>query len=99
LGKTGGLSQFASVHGADTYESLKWGENWKTDFLSSMGDSSTRAVVNLDNIGDPVTAAGRGAGAAGDPMDWELSQIYQNRDWWGRIDWYKGGREVSNPFQ
>ena len=31
--------------------------------------------------------------------DWEILQIYQNKDWINRTTFYYNGSEVTNPFK
>lgn len=103
LGKTRGLDEFASKVGAKNYRDLKWGTRtgrWQDDFLQALYDDGTKLHVNLDDIeGGPWQAVTRAAARRGDPMDWELYQIYQSPDRWKNITWYEGGSPVTNPFE
>lgn len=55
-------------------------------------------LFNLDGVKvwDGVSRASRGAGGA---TDWELLQVFYNKDWWSKIKWYKDGKAVANPFE
>lgn len=93
------LDDFARTQGAETWKQFAKAEpqQWKALFLEVMKDANTEGLFNLAgvNVWEGVTRASRGMGGA---TDWELLQIYQNREWWPRITWLDGGIPVPNPF-
>lgn len=100
LGKTIGLKEFAATHGAETYRTLKWSaEGWRGKFLDAMADEGTQALVNLDDVGDVMSAVSRGQMKGSIAMDFEMYSIWANRQWWSRIRWFKNGKQVANPFE
>jgi hypothetical protein len=95
------LDKFAAKHGGQKV--LQLAEDpmqWKQTFLKVMNDPNNKIKFNLRGISDPLDSAARGATLRGGATDWELTQIYSNKDWWPRIEWYDHlGRQVPNPFK
>lgn len=71
---------------------------WKGRFYDVMNDKNSEILFNLDGVDvwGGVTRASRNSGGA---TDWELLQIYTNKNWWSRIKWIKDGKPVANPFE
>jgi hypothetical protein len=60
---------------------------------------STRVYFNLDGGVDVWAGVQRAASGRGGATDWELLLIKQNPDWWDRIEWFRDGVKVANPFK
>jgi len=74
------------------------GASFKRDFLNIM-NSGRQVRFNLTGIDDPWAAVSRVSRKQGRGYtDWELFQIQQNPEWWSRIQFYKNGGKVPNPF-
>jgi hypothetical protein len=95
------LDKFAEKHGGKKV--LQLAEDpmqWKLTFQKVMNDPNNKIKFNLRGITDPLESAARGSTPRGQATDWELAQIYANKDWWPRIEWYDHlGRIVANPFK
>ena len=107
LGKSIGLDEFAAATGGQTWK--VWAKDammsadpaaWRGAFSGVMANEKNAILVNLNGVeGGAWGALGRAAANRGGAMDWELRQIYEHKDWWGRITFYKGGKVVPNPFK
>ncbi len=100
LGVEDHLDDFTRRNGAESWK--QWAKddpmNWQSKFYDVMNDADAEVLFNLDSVDvwGGITRASRGAGGA---TDWELLQIYSNKDWWSRIKWIKNDAEVPNPFK
>ena len=100
LGLDKHLDNFATAHqGKKVLQLAKAPMNWKPDFTKLMNDPNSEVFFNLKDVdvwpGLSRAASGKGFGAT----DWELLQIYTNKDWWPRIKWINElGIQVPNPF-
>ena len=94
------LDDFSRNQGADSWKVWAKGDPmaWKGKFYDVMNDKKSEILFNLDGVDvwGGVTRASRNAGGA---TDWELLQIYSNKEWWSRIKWIKEGKPVPNPFK
>ncbi len=99
LGISEHLDAFASKQGASTWKSFPDPLNWKATTTEKLADPSTKILFNLDGPVETWAGAARAARGRGGATDWELLQIQQNPQWWGTIEWWKGGAKVGNPFE
>ena len=99
LGIEDHLDAFARRHSALTWKQFveDHPENWKSTFLRFLNDPVVSVFLNLDGV-DVWRGIARAAVNRGGATDWELLQIKQNPEWWPRISWIKGDRNVLNPF-
>lgn len=103
LDQSGSLAKFASEVGGQTFNAWQ-GNDFQANFLKNLNDPNNRVSFDLTGIDNPyaaVTRVARNGGAIGGEAgytDWELYQIYMNRDTWSRITWYNKGGVVDNPF-
>ena len=101
LGLDTHLDDFAKLHnGKKVLQLAEDPVNWKGDFYKLLSDPNAQIKFNLTNVdvwpGVTRASSGKGFGAT----DWELLQIYSNKDWWPRIKWFDAlGNEVPNPFK
>ncbi len=101
LGLDTHLDDFAKLHnGKKVLQLAEDPVNWKGDFYKLLSDPNAQIKFNLKNVdvwpGVTRASSGKGFGAT----DWELLQIYSNKDWWPRIKWFDAlGNEVPNPFK
>lgn len=101
LGLDKHLDDFATSQGGKKVLQLaKDPMNWKSDFYRLMSDPNQQVCFNLKGVdvwpGVTRASSGRGFGAT----DWELLQIYSNKEWWPRITWIDElGNVVPNPFK
>lgn len=99
------LDIFAMDRSAASYKDWPGSSPWYKQLQGFIADGTTRIHVNLDGIDDPISYAK--SGAAVDPTDvggrgftrWEMNQLSNSPDAWGRVSWYRGGRKVDNPFE
>ncbi|GEM_PF-4218897 len=103
LGVREGLEEFAEGVGAQSWR--KWGgDDFVYNFMDVMNDSSRKIHFNLTLPGgkqiDHWAAVLEGSGglSRSRATSWELTQIYQNPQWWDRITWWHNGEKVGNPF-
>jgi hypothetical protein len=97
LGKNIGLVEFAdSLHARTWNDFTPEGKvAWKQGVLAELNDVNTKIIVNLDGIESPWKNLAKPTNG----FEWELSQIYQNPEWWKRITWFQDGGVIDNPFQ
>jgi RHS repeat-associated protein len=73
-------------------------DNWKSYFLDKVSHPDNQVKFNLDGV-DVWGGVQRSSSGRGGATDWELLQIRSNPEWWNRIEFYKNGELVPNPFQ
>jgi len=66
--------------------------------LEALADSNRQIHFNLDGV-DVWAGVQRAASGRGGATDWELLQIKQNPQYWERIQFWKDGRPIQNPFR
>ena len=98
------LYDFAKKIGGITWKDLTRqnpGREWRDLVSEVIHDPTKRVAVNLDGIDNAYEAARKGVTAVPDMTltDWELGQIYSNKEIWGSIDFYSGGKQVPNPWK
>lgn len=71
---------------------------WKGKFYDVMNDKRSKILFNLDGV-DVWGGVTRGSRNARGATDWELLQIYSNKEGWSRIKWIKDGKSVAKPFK
>jgi hypothetical protein len=100
LGKSLGLQQTAEKIGARTLLSE---EDWQGSVSKLIQDPNSNIAVSLDNLpgatpyAQVMNSVSVGLAGRGQPLDWELAQLYQA----GRlptVTFYSGGSAVENPF-
>lgn len=100
LGLDKHLDAFSKRVEGSTYK--EWAKTdplkWKGYFIDELNNPANKVSFDLTdvNVWEGVSRAARGAGGA---TDWELLQIRQNPEWWGRITFYNEGKVVPNPFK
>lgn len=99
LGLSDYLDEFASSNGATTYKDFENPMNWKEEVLKAINDPNTDILVNLDGIDSPYLSIQRAASNTGGATDWELLQIRNTPEAWSKIQWFKDGITVPNPFE
>ncbi|MGW5155248.1 polymorphic toxin-type HINT domain-containing protein [Nonomuraea wenchangensis] len=97
------LQDFADRVGAKSYHDWpSGGDNWVREFKEYLKDGNTTIHFNLDGISDAKATAAKGVGIDpifdGHATAWELAQIKSKPSTWSRVKWYRGGKEVPNPF-
>jgi hypothetical protein len=103
LGVNEYLDDFADAEGAQTWKD--WANpsaSFESEFRRVIGDPTTQVKFNLQGVDNPWSAVQRVASLSTDASvtDWELSEIYQNPEWWDRITFYNGaGNPVPSPFK
>ncbi|QDU79258.1 hypothetical protein Pla110_09640 [Polystyrenella longa] len=65
--------------------------------MRALHDPETEVLFNLDGV-DVWDGLSRATSGRGRATDWELLQIYQNRDLWNQVRGILNGIEVGNPF-
>jgi hypothetical protein len=103
LGVNEYLDDFADAESAQTWK--EWAnpnESFESEFRRVIGDPTTQVKFNLQGVDNPWSAVQRVASLNPNASvtDWELSEIYQNPEWWDRVTFYNGaGNPVPNPFK
>jgi hypothetical protein len=98
LGLSEYLDDFANMFGADTWKNFPNPNNWKSGVLDALNDPSRTIYFNLDGV-DVWAGVQRAASGRGGATDWELLQIKQNPQSWDRVQFWKDGQQVPNPFK
>lgn len=99
LGIDNHLDDFARIHGADTWKNFDDVVDWRPQVFDKLADPNQRVLFNLDDV-DVWGGVNRAASGRGGATDWELLQIYQNPHLWNNnIEFWKGGKRTSNPFE
>ena len=80
------------------WEQLPNPENWRAGVLDKLADPNTPVHFNLDGV-DVWKGVQRASSGGGGPTDWELLQIKQNPEFWHKLQFWKDGTPVENPFQ
>ena len=93
-----GLDAFAIARGATTWKQLPDQANWRSGVLQKLADPQTQVHFNLDGVNVWPGLSRAASGRAG-PTDWELLTIQQNPQFWGTLQFWKGGQPAANPFQ
>lgn len=86
------------MRGATTWKDLPDPGDWKSGVLEKLADPGTTVHFNLDGL-DVWGGVQRAASGRGGPTDWELFMIQQNPQFWGSIQFWRGGASAQNPFQ
>ena len=97
MGLDSGLDAFAEARGATTWKDFEDPLNWQSGVINKLADPNTTVHFNLDNV-DVWQGISRAAAGNGGATDWELSQIYQNPQWWDTTQFWQNGILVPNPF-
>ena len=98
MGLDSELDAFAQARGASTWKQFSNPENWRSGVLEKLADRNTPIHVNLNGV-DIWSGVQRAAAGRGGAMDWELLQIRQNPQSWSKINFWRNGAVVRNPFQ
>ena len=93
------LDGFAENNGAKTWKDLPDPTNWKQGVIDALHDPDTDILFNLDGVDNPWSAVMRASSGRGGATDWELFQIKNTPEAWGRVIWYLNGEIVPNPFE
>jgi RHS repeat-associated protein len=98
LGLGDRLDAFAAEQGAGTWKLFPDPMHWKMTMLDKLADPNVTVFFNLDGV-DVWPGISRASYGAGGATDWELLQIQQHPQWWGRVKWMKNGVELPNPLE
>lgn len=55
-------------------------------------------LFNLDGIDNPMASVQRAASGNCRATEWELFQIFQDKNIWSKVTWFQNGEIVPNPF-
>ena len=93
------LQNFAEMNSAETWKQIVGSdpEEWENFFVEVMNEGKAAILFNLDGV-QIWAGVSRAASGRGGMTDKELLLIYQNRHWWGQIEWFRQGVLATNPF-
>jgi hypothetical protein len=92
------LDDFARTHSADTWKRFDDVIDWQSQVIDKLADPSQRVLFNLDGV-DVWGGVSRAASGKGGATDWELLQIYQNKNFWDTLEFWQDGLRTTNPFE
>ena len=98
LGVRENLYEFAESNNAYTFEDFVDTADWKNGVLQALYDPEMEILFNLDGIDNPMASVQRAASGNCRATEWELFQIFQDKNIWSKVTWFQNGEIVPNPF-